>query len=112
MLYLLDDERCVINNILITTRNYALNRKCNDSVVCANDNGRMIFGTVVSLDVAHNTITVEIIDATKCYDNFYYYNTTNEIGNITISSKLRKCLIFQENNTKYLSILDYILLID
>lgn len=106
------DERLILNSTVFSTQRYCNEKKCDDSFVTTVIDGETVFGIIIKFKQTHNTLLLKLLQTTKIYDNFYYYSETDNILNITIDNRLKKCQSFSVNSLNYLSVLDYYLLID
>lgn len=99
---------------MFSTKNYSKNNKCNDSIVCTHIDGTLVFGAILKFESKDNSIDIEIekYDVTKISDNFYFYSVTNVIVKHTMDDNLKKCQSFSVNHLKYLSIIDFYLIVD
>lgn len=103
-----------MNGIVYTTTNYSRSQKCNDNVLCVNIDDDIVFGAIIGFESNDNKVKaiIKIFNTTKLYDNFYSYNTTNNVLKVLLNDDIQKCQIFNINRIDYLSILHYYLLID
>lgn len=103
-----------MNGIVFTTKNYCRNQKCNDSVVCVSTDSEIVFGSIVKFESNDNNVAaiIKIFETTKLHDNFYIYNKTSNLKKIVLNENVQKCQIFNINQSNYLTIVHYYLLVD